>query len=146
MATDTQRNLPFSSIDIDELVSVFYRLSDCIAIHEVDVDEWDAIVDARIVWWNKHYEDIRTKKVEFAQSMMDSYFEPHIALAHVSEAWNSGHSLQLFEMDARTNGHYLHDGDCRDRIPGPPNGAQSCLSHAVALRQGEPNTAGAVLL
>ncbi len=111
MATDTQRNLPFSSIDIDELVSVFYRLSDCIAIHEVVVDEWDAIVDARTVWWNKHYEDIRTKKVDFAQSMMDSYFEPHIALAHVIEAWNAGHSLQLFEMDARTNGHYHHDGD-----------------------------------
>lgn len=111
MATDTQRNLPFSSIDIDELVSVFYRLSDCIAIHEVVVDEWDAIVDAQTVWWNKHYEDIRTQKVDFAQSMMESYFEPHIALAHVIEAWNSGHSLQLFEMDTRTNGHYLHDGD-----------------------------------
>ena len=111
MATDTKRDLPFSSIDIDELVSVFYRLSDCIAIHEVVLDQWNSVVDARTVWWNKHYEDIRTNKVEFAQSVNDSYFEPHIALAHVSEAWNTGHSLQLFEMDARTNGHYLHDGD-----------------------------------
>jgi signal transduction histidine kinase len=111
VATDTKRNLPFSSIDIDELVSVFYRLSDCIAIHEVVLDPWGSVIDARTVWWNKHYEDIRTQKVEFAQSITSSYFEPHIALAHVSEAWNSGHSLQLFEMDARTNGHYLHNGD-----------------------------------
>lgn len=111
MATDTKRNLPFSSIDIDELVSVFYRLSDCIAIHEVVLDEWGSVIDARTVWWNKHYEDIRTQKVEFAQSITSSYFEPHIALAHVNEAWNTGHSLQLFEMDARTNGHYLHNGD-----------------------------------
>ncbi len=111
MATDTKRNLPFSSIDIDELVSVFYRLSDCIAIHEVVLDEWGSVVDGSLVWWNKHYEDIRTKQVEFAQSVTDSYFEPHISLAHMNEAWNSGHSLQLFEMDARTNGHYLHVGE-----------------------------------
>jgi signal transduction histidine kinase len=109
--TDTKRDLPFSSINIDELVSVFYRLSDCIAIHEVVLDEWDSIVDGRIVWWNKHYEDIRSHTVEFAQSITDSYFEPHIALAHMNEAWSSGHSLQLFEMDARTRGHYLHNED-----------------------------------
>lgn len=111
MATDTQRNLPFSSIDIDELVSVFYRLSDCIAIHEVVLDEWGSVIDGRLVWWNKHYEDIRAKPVEFAQSVTDSYFAPHISLAQMNEAWNSGHSLQLFEMDARTNGHYLHVGE-----------------------------------
>ncbi len=111
MATDTKRNLPFSSIDIDELVSVFYRLSDCIAIHEVVLDEWGSVIDGRLVWWNKHYEDIRSKPVEFSQSIIDSYFEPHISIAHMNEAWNSGHSLQLFEMDARTNGHYRHIGD-----------------------------------
>ena len=111
MATDTKRSFPFPSIGIDELVSVFLNLNDCIAIHEVVVDEWDAVVDARTIWWNKHYEDIRINKVEFAQSIRDSYFEPHIALAHVSEAWITGHSLQLFEMDARANGHYLLDED-----------------------------------
>ena len=111
MAPDTKRILPFSRIDVDELVSVFYRLSDCIAIHEVVLDEWDSVVDGRLVWWNKHYADIRSSKVEFGQSISDTYFEPHTVLAHMSEAWGTGHSLQLFEMDARTNGHYLHDGD-----------------------------------
>ena len=111
MAPDTKRVLPFSRIDVDELVSMFYRLSDCIAIHEVVLDEWDSVVNGRLVWWNKHYADIRSSKVEFGQSISDTYFEPHIVLAHVSEAWGTGHSLQLFEMDARTNGHYLHDGD-----------------------------------
>jgi signal transduction histidine kinase len=111
VAPDTKRILPFSRIDVDELVSVFYRLSDCIAIHEVVLDEWDSVVDGRLVWWNKHYADIRSSKVEFGQSISDTYFEPHTVLAHMSEAWGTGHSLQLFEMDARTNGHYLHDGD-----------------------------------
>jgi signal transduction histidine kinase len=111
MAPDTKRVLPFSRIDVDELVSMFYRLSDCIAIHEVVLDEWDSVVDGRLVWWNKHYADIRSSKVEFGQSISDTYFEPHTVLAHMSEAWGTGHSLQLFEMDARTNGHYLHDGD-----------------------------------
>jgi signal transduction histidine kinase len=111
VAPDTKRILPFSRIDVDELVSVFYRLSDCIAIHEVVLDEWDSVVDGRLVWWNKHYADIRSSKVEFGQSISDTYFEPHTVLAHISEAWGTGHSLQLFEMDARTNGHYLHDGD-----------------------------------
>ena len=106
MDSDTKLQLPFSSIDIDELVSVFYRMSDYIAIHDVVMDEWGAVVDTRLVWWNKHYESIRQQEVTFGQTMSDSYYEPHVSIAHVSEAWQSGHSLQVFEMNARTSSFY----------------------------------------
>ena len=109
MATETKLHLPFSSIDTKELVSVFYRMSDYIAIHEIVTDEWDAIIDTRLVWWNKHYETIRQHEVTFGQTMRDSYFEPHVAIAHVVEAWQSGHSLQVFEMNARTSSFYKID-------------------------------------
>jgi signal transduction histidine kinase len=104
--TDTKLNLPFSSIDIDELVSVFYRLSDYIAIHEIVTDEWDSIIDTQLVWWNKQYEEIRSHPVVYGQSMVGSYFDPHIALAHINEAWNGGHSLQVFEMGSQMHGIY----------------------------------------
>ena len=106
MATDTKLNLPFSSIDVDELVSVFYRLSDYIAIHEIVTDEWNSVVDAHLVWWNKHYEDIRTFPVVLGQRMSDSYFRPHVSLAHIAEACATGHSLQLFEMSDETRNFY----------------------------------------
>ena len=106
MDTAPKLELPFSSIDVEELVSVFYRLSDYIAIHEIVTDEWDAIVDTRLVWWNKHYETIRQHEVIFGQTMNKSYFEPHVAIAHVAEAWQAGHSLQVFEMNARTSSFY----------------------------------------
>ena len=109
MATDTKLNLPFASIDVEELVSVFYRMSDYIAIHEIVTDEWNAITDTQLVWWNKHYESIREHAVVFGQSMNDSYYEPHVALAHVAEAWHVGHSLQVFEMNGKTSSFYKID-------------------------------------
>ena len=106
MVTDTKLNLPFSSINIDELVSVFYRMSDYIAIHDVVTDEWGAVIDTKLVWWNKQYEEFRSHPVVFEQSMIDSYFEPHVALAYVSEACSTGHALQVFEVDPQMSGMY----------------------------------------
>jgi signal transduction histidine kinase len=106
MTGDLQRELPFSTIDPDELVSVFYRMSDYISIHDVVVDQWDSIVDTELVWWNKHYEDIRLRPVRFNQRMTETYFQPHIALSHVIEAWNTGHSLQVFTMNDETQNMY----------------------------------------
>jgi signal transduction histidine kinase len=110
VATDPKLELPFSSIDVDELVSVFYRLSDYIAIHEIVFDEWNSIVDARLVWWNKHYEDVRRNPVHLDQRMNETYFQPHISLAHIAEAWMTGHSLQLFEMGDETQKFFQLDG------------------------------------
>ncbi len=109
MATDTKLDLPFSSIDVEELVSVFYQLSDYIAIHEIVFDEWNSIVDTRLAWWNKHYEDLRRDPVHLDQRMSDTYFQPHISLAHIAEAWMTGHSLQLFEMGDETRKFYQLD-------------------------------------
>ncbi len=106
MPSVTKLELPFSAVNVDELVSVLYRVSDYIAIHEVIVDEWESICDSRLVWWNHKYEGIRTKPVEFGQLMSQSYFEAHSAMAHVTEAWNTGHSIQVFEMSPETNGFY----------------------------------------
>ena len=106
MASETKLNLPFTSIDVDELVSVFYQMSDYIAIHEIVVDEFDCIVDARLAWWNKHYESIRINPVRFGARMSETYFQPHVSLSHVIEAWNSGHSLQVFSMGEETNSFY----------------------------------------
>ena len=104
-------NLQSLGIDVDDLVSVFFHMSEYIAIHEVIVDQWNAIVDGRIVWWNKHYEEIRTQEVQVGQLISDSYFEPHVAVAHINEAWNFGHSLQVFEMSEKASGHFLLQED-----------------------------------
>lgn len=101
------------NIDVEELVSIFYRMSDYIAIHEIVTDEWDSIVDTRLVWWNKHYEDLRYAAVKTGQLMSETYVEPHISLAHVVEAWTSGHSLQVFELGNKTSGHYKFESESR---------------------------------
>lgn len=90
----------------DDLSTVLYSLSDYIGVHEIEFDESGVPRDARLVWWNQAYEKIRTKKVEFGQSMMESYFHPQVALVHVNEAWNDGVSQQLFELSPATRDRY----------------------------------------
>jgi signal transduction histidine kinase len=76
----------------------------------VILDEWDTIVDTRLVWWNSAYERIRTKPVEMHQSMTETYFKSHISLAHVHEAWEQGMSIQLFELLPATRDRYREKG------------------------------------
>lgn len=94
----------------EDLVNVLFNMYDDIAIHEVVFDEFDSIVDAQLVWWNDSYQNVRIKPVHSHQSMNDTYFDPHIALGHVVEAWTQGRSFQYFELSSSTRDRYRAPG------------------------------------
>jgi signal transduction histidine kinase len=110
MSEVTSSDYPVVTLDRDELVNILDGLSDYIGVHEVVFDEFGSIVDARLVWWNHAYEKIRNKQVIVGQSMAETYFEPWTAFAYVTEAWDTGRSLQLFEMTSNTRDKYREAG------------------------------------
>ena len=110
MTNVSQPELPFPSLDRDDLAGILYGLSDYIGVHEVLFDEFETVVDAKLVWWNEAYKKVRVKPVEIGQSMAETYFEPHSAFMHVKEAWDTGRSFQVFELAASTRDRYREHG------------------------------------
>lgn len=93
-----------------ELDKILNQLHNYIGIHEVVFDEFHSIVDAKLVWHNEAYGKVRLKPVEIGQSMAETYFESHIALGHVAEAWSNGRSFQFFELSPSTRDRYRTPG------------------------------------
>ena len=93
-------------MDSSELAHVLTSLTDYIGIHEPVFDSFGSIVDAQLVWWNDAYRQVRTKPVEMRQSMMQTYFEPHIALSFVDSTWKDGRAFQFFDLPATTRDRY----------------------------------------
>lgn len=110
MSAPTPPELPSGGLNREDLAHILRDLNDYIGVHSLVFDEFGALVDAQLVWWNSGYERIRTKEVAINQTMLETYFEPHIALAHVREAWNSGSSFQLFELLPTTRDRYREEG------------------------------------
>ena len=103
-------NLPHQILNQDDLTQILYGLSDYIGIHELIFDDFDEVQDAHLIWWNAAYEKIRTKEVILGQSMAETYFDSHVAFVHVTEAWRTGHSYQVFEMEASARDRYREGG------------------------------------
>ena len=82
------------------------EMRDYICAHRPVLNDAGVIIDCELVAWNKAYEKVRTKKPVVGQSMVETYFLPEGALDHVSIAWNSGRSYQLFEMAAGAGDRY----------------------------------------
>lgn len=85
---------------------ILRSLRDYIGIHHVIFDTHGNIVDTQLTWWNDGYETIRVEPVVSQQSMMGTYFEPHISLEFVREAWTQGKSHQIFELSEETFDKY----------------------------------------
>lgn len=97
---------PPSSICNHHTALILSSLRDYIGVHEPVFDENGQIVDALLVWWNQPYEQIRTNAPVERQSLMTTYFQPHIALDFVSEAWNNSMTKQLFQLGESTFDRY----------------------------------------
>lgn len=110
MSASKHPELPSGGLDRTDLALILRDLNDYIGVHSVIFDEWGTVVDTHLVWWNSGYERIRTKEVAINQTMLETYFEPHISLAHVHEAWEVGHSVQLFELLPTTRDRYREEG------------------------------------
>ena len=109
---DVQR--PSVSIDVlspVDVAQIFQSLGEYIAIHEPILDEFGTLTDARLIWWNKGYEDVRVLPVSHLSKMSEAYFEPSIAIEYASTAWSSGRAMQLFEFTPAKRSRY--------RSPGP---------------------------
>lgn len=85
---------------------VLSSLRDYIGVHEPVFDDNGNIVDVRLVWWNQPYEEIRTQPPALQQSLVTTYFQPHIALQFVTQAWNDGSVMQIFELGEETFDRY----------------------------------------
>ena len=100
----------FEGMSATELVRVFNELSDYLCVHQVELDEFGDVVDARLLGWNRAYDAVRTKKVERMQSLRDTYFQPELALDFVNQAWHNGIAKQVFELAPSTRDRYRPEG------------------------------------
>lgn len=96
--------------DTGNFLAILAGLSEPIGIHEVVVDEWGTVVDASLAWWNGAYQDARLHDVGRGTSLLETYVEPHRALGHVAEAWETGRSVQAFHLGEETRSTYRHSG------------------------------------
>lgn len=102
--------LSAGSLHRDELTQILFGLTDYIGVHQVVFDEFGTIIDTELMWWNSAYRKIRVKPVEFRQSMVETYYEPHVALSYVSETWKNGRAFQLFELPSTVRDRYREPG------------------------------------
>ena len=98
----------FNNLDI--VLSVFDSMRDYMCVHRPVLGPDGTIVDCELLSWNAAYEKVRTKKVERGQLMMDTYFMPESAMAHVNTAWRTGRSYQHFELSADDGDRYRAEG------------------------------------
>lgn len=111
MANDEQSRQAFADIGSEELASVLYQLGDHICVHRPVLDDFDAVVDGELVWWNQSYQEIRRYAVKAGQRISQEYVDPDVAIAHLSAAWHSGRSLQIFEITPRVVGRFRYEGN-----------------------------------
>lgn len=107
----TQR--PEMSIDVlspVDVAQIFESLGEYIAIHEPILDEYGTLTDARLIWWNKGYENVRVLPVSHLSKMSEAYFEPSVAIEYASTAWSSGRAVQLFEFTPAKRSTYRAPG------------------------------------
>jgi signal transduction histidine kinase len=86
--------------------TILRSLRDYVGIHTVVFDDTGRISDTELIWWNDEYESIRVKPVVARQSIMATYFEPHVALSFVRKAWQEGRAHQIFELSEDTVDRY----------------------------------------
>jgi signal transduction histidine kinase len=90
--------------------SIFNSMRDYICVHRPVFGVNGEIIDCELISWNTAYEKVRTKKVERGQRIVDTYFLPESALAHVNTAWTDGHSYQLFNLNPDDGDRYRPKG------------------------------------
>ena len=97
---------PPSTISGDHTALLLSALRDYVGIHEPVFDEHGLIVDANLVWWNQPYEEIRTLPPTINQSILTTYYQPHIALDYLQRAWDESSVKQVFELSEDTYDRY----------------------------------------
>lgn len=111
MALDEQSLKAFEEISSEELASVLYQLGDHICVHRPVLDEFEAVIDGELVWWNQSYQAIRRYDVRTGQRISKEYLDSDVAIAHLSTAWQTGKSLQIFEITPRLTGRFYYQGN-----------------------------------
>jgi signal transduction histidine kinase len=111
MANDEQSRKAFADISSEDLASVLYQLGDHICVHRPVLDEFETVVDGELMWWNQSYQQIRRYQVRAGQLISDEYFDPDVAIAHLSAAWQTGKSLQILEISPRLTGRFHYEGN-----------------------------------
>ena len=99
-----------SGLSEEDLLEIFNDLQDYLCVHRVELDEFGDVLDARLVAWNRAYEQVRTKPVERNQSLRETYFQPELALDFVNRAWHDGVAKQAFELTPSTRDRYRPEG------------------------------------
>lgn len=97
---------PPTSICDHHTAAILSSLRDYIGIHEPVFDGAGKITDTTLVWWNDPYEAIRTTPPVVGQSLLSTYFQPHIALGYVQRAWDETSVKQIFELSEDTFDRY----------------------------------------
>ena len=97
----------FSPVDV---AKVFHSLRDFVAVTEPILDEFGAVIDTRLVWWNHQYQSVRVLPVQYGQLMTETYFEPEVSLEFANQAWMTGHAFQIFELTPDKRDRYRSPG------------------------------------
>ena len=131
----------FVSNDLDRFAAILNGLPDAIAIHDVQLDEWGAITDLKLSWWNKAYQDCRVRQVEKGSSLRETYFMPDSVLSYVNTAWDEGEVLEIFHLSEDTKPFYINSDQNIDVVVTWKRYGQeivestSSVKESLALRQ-----------
>ena len=67
-------------------------------VHHPVFDEFGAVVEANLVWWNDAYERVRITPPSCGEAFVAIASDGPASLAAMTEAWNTGHCVQHFEF------------------------------------------------
>lgn len=86
--------------------SLLSSLRDYIGLHIPVRNDNGDIVDASLTWWNDAYEGIRVNPPVLGQSMMDTYFDPEVAVDIVRQAFEGKPVKQIFDLGENSVDRY----------------------------------------
>ena len=102
--------LPDAIAVMSTIVDILDLTDDFVGVHRPVFDDDGEIVDARLVWWNASYRNLRLRPLTAGQSMRSNYFEPDDAVAHFRRAWERGHHEQVFILEEHSAHQYRPGG------------------------------------
>ncbi|MEY2974085.1 MAG: hypothetical protein RIR49_505 [Actinomycetota bacterium] len=110
MTPPNRPSLPAPLAAVPMIERMLDLIDDFVGVHRAVLDADGDIVDARLVWWNASYRNLRLHPVTAGQSMRAHYFDPDDAISHLRRAWENGRHEQLFVLDESSAHKYRPGG------------------------------------
>ncbi len=98
MTLIAHKNDAFEGISSNQLALFISEWRDNVAVWKPVVDDFGAVVDGSLLWWNHSFERVRRNKLRVGTLLSEIYVHPIPGIAHLSLAWAEGSSFQTVTL------------------------------------------------